>query len=368
MCSRNVFLILQCLGLWGLIWTDSYSWGFLSLHRLWTAACGSTRPSSHSLVRSTSGWEEQNSSNPLGVMELQWEQDTAEPGGPRSAENQLMDCTGQMWSSLNVPDEKWGFFITQTEDDPGWGRADDMGSSFAQLGCSSSQSVPGPGEHHWGGCALITQIFHSICRWALSTDNGTSIRNFYHLELKSPRRLCKYKLCSSKDVAYYWLNPSGWAANKQSCSSTVPSLQFSSPSSSVFLSHAGSFVEWLFWSGWKLGLVQGLGFFSWADFQTWSLTWPDILSRCKGTELTQGMEFKTHEKRTRLCKQGQGADKISWLQPGTAAFSMQCLTVCPCADGAAAAEPHDSAREDFLLENHLAGKPEPGLCSFSGEM
>lgn len=121
------------------------------------------------------------------------------------------------------------------------------------------------------------------------------------MELKSPMRLCKYKLCSSKDVAYYWLNPSGWAANKHSCSSTVPSLQSSSPSSLVLQSDTGSFVEWLFWSGWKI--VQVLGVFGWADFQPWSLTWLDILSRHKGTELIQGTEFKTHEKRTCVCKQ-----------------------------------------------------------------
>lgn len=68
-------------------------------------------------------------------------------------------------------------------------------------------------------------------------------------------------------------------------------------------------------------------------------------------------------KREHVC-----ANKISWLQPGTAAFSMQCLTVRQFPDGAAAAEVHDSAGENFLSENHLAGKPEPGLCSFSGEM
>lgn len=174
MSSRNVFLILQCLGLWAFIWTDSYSWGFLFLHRLWTAASSSTQPSSHPLVGSTSGWEEQNSSNPLSVMDLQWEQDTAEPGRARSAENQLMNCAGQMWSSLNVTDEKWGLFITQREDDPGWGRADGMGSSLMPHGCSSSLCMPGPGERHWGGCALITQKCSWHCRWALNTDDGIS--------------------------------------------------------------------------------------------------------------------------------------------------------------------------------------------------
>lgn len=29
----------------------------------------------------------------------------------------------------------------------------------------------------------------------------------------------------------------------------------------ILLSDTGSFVEWLCWSGWKLGLVQVLGFF-----------------------------------------------------------------------------------------------------------
>lgn len=81
-------------------------------------------------------------------MDLQWEQDTAGPGRARSAENQLMNYTGQMWSSLNVIDEKWGFFITQMEDDPGWGRADGMGSSLVHHGCSSHLCVSGPGERH----------------------------------------------------------------------------------------------------------------------------------------------------------------------------------------------------------------------------
>lgn len=66
----------------------------------------------------------------------------------------------------------------------------------------------------------------------------------------------------------------------------------------ILLSDTGSFVEWLCWSGWKLGLVQVLGFFWWADFQVWSLTCSDVLSRHKSTELTQGTELKTHEKRT----------------------------------------------------------------------
>lgn len=56
---------------------------------------------------------------------------------------------------------------------------------------------------------LLPRYVHAICRWVLSTDDGISIRNFYHLKLKSPRRLCKYELCSSKDVAYSWVNPSG---------------------------------------------------------------------------------------------------------------------------------------------------------------
>lgn len=121
------------------------------------------------------------------------------------AGNQLLSWPGQMWSSLTVIHEKRRLFITQT-DDPAWGRADDVGSSFVHQGCSSF-CVGQPRGGHQGGCALVPRCVHGICGWTLSTDDGISVRNFYHLELKSPRGLCKYKLCSSKDVAYYWLNP-----------------------------------------------------------------------------------------------------------------------------------------------------------------
>lgn len=80
---------------------------------------------------------------PLGVLDLHWERDTAEAGRARSAQNQLMNCTGQMWSSLNAFDEKWGLFIAQVEDDPGWGRADHMGSSSVPHSCSSALGVRG---------------------------------------------------------------------------------------------------------------------------------------------------------------------------------------------------------------------------------
>lgn len=123
------------------------------------------------------------------------------PGGARSAENQLMNYTGQMWSSLKVIDEEWRLFITQMEDDPGWGTADCMGSSFAHPGYTSSMCMSGLGQHPWD-VLIIPKYVHGIYRCALSTDGGINIRNFYHLKLEGPRRLCKYKLSLSKDAAW----------------------------------------------------------------------------------------------------------------------------------------------------------------------
>lgn len=54
----------------------------------------------------------QVSSNSNGSGTQPW------PGRTRSAENGLMNYTGQMWSSLKVIGEKWGLFITPMEGDP----------------------------------------------------------------------------------------------------------------------------------------------------------------------------------------------------------------------------------------------------------
>lgn len=79
------------------------------------------------------------------------------------------------------------------------------------------------------------------------------------------------------------------------------------PPSSPFLlqtlSKTGSFVRLLWCSGWKLRIWF---IFLWLLFSSWS----EILSKHKGTELTQGSSLK-HMKRHHLClcKEGRRADE-----------------------------------------------------------
>lgn len=125
------------------------------------------------------------------------------------AGSQLLSCTGQMWSSLTVIHEKWGFYNTNGRRGQGWGRLTTWEAVLCTVAAPLLCVGQAQGSVTGVDVLLLPRCVHGICRWALSTDDGISIRSFYHLELKSPRRLCKYKLYSSKDVAYYWLNTSG---------------------------------------------------------------------------------------------------------------------------------------------------------------
>lgn len=76
-----------------------------------------------------------------------------------------------------------------------------MANSFAHPGYTSLVCMSGPEEHHWGALR-IPKYVHGIYRHALGTDDRINVRNFYHLKLEAPRRLCKYKLSRSKDAAW----------------------------------------------------------------------------------------------------------------------------------------------------------------------
>lgn len=113
------------------------------------------------------------------------------------------------------------------------------------------------------------------------------------------------------------------------------------------------FAEW-HWKFWGMAFLIWLEIRFSSGFRVFCLGWfsspiTDLTWAGARTELTQGMEFKTHEKTTCLCKQGQGADKISWLQPGQVHFPCSA-SVCQCADGTAAAEVHDCRRRHSLRE------------------